>query len=63
MDGFVKKVTQLFEVRKLTMLILVATFVTMTLRGHVAMEAFINVLLLAMGYYFGRYVKNPDDNK
>ncbi|GEM_PF-4970955 len=60
MTKILEQISKLIAVRKLVTLILVVVFVILALSDKVEMTSYQEVLLLVLGYYFGRYTQNTE---
>jgi uncharacterized membrane protein YqaE (UPF0057 family) len=55
-----KKFEQLIEVRKIIALMFAALFVYMAMNGKFSSDIVVNVIVMAVGFYFGKVDKEPD---
>jgi hypothetical protein len=64
MSNFVKKITNLIEVKKVIALGVVSVYCGLAINGSIDSNAFSNVAVMIVGYYFGQStVKNATLNE
>ncbi|WP_194190390.1 hypothetical protein [Clostridium chrysemydis] len=54
MEKFFNKITSLIEVKKIIALVVVIVFCSLAVNGTIDANAFTNIAVMIVGYYFGQ---------